>query len=167
MCSTTRPKSPEPIGSLALTQTETFSLRTNILQTEPDVLRRQMGNGAAPIREIIPEVLEKLGGVEPAPAMDPDQARFRLFDSITAFLRKTSEDSPLLLVLDDLHWADRPSLLLLEFVARQLEGSRIHITGTYRDAEAPAGAYWGIPWPVCPVSHPFSAIRYLAYRPKR
>lgn len=47
--------------------------------------------------------LEKLGDVEPSPQMEPEQARFRLFDAITGFLKKASEDSPLLLVLDDLH----------------------------------------------------------------
>ena len=96
-----------------------------------------MGAGAAPIGEMIPEVLEKLDGVGPAPNMDPDQARFRLFDAVTGFLKKASEDSPILLVLDDLHWADRPSLLLLEFIAQQLESSRIMVVGTYRDTEAP------------------------------
>ena len=88
---------------------------------------------------MIPEILDKLDGVEPPPAMEPDQARFRLFDAITGFLKKASEESPFLLVLDDLHWADRPTLLLLEFVARQLDGSRILIVGTYRDTEAPSG----------------------------
>ncbi|MCH8987754.1 MAG: AAA family ATPase [Chloroflexi bacterium] len=119
------------------------SLRTHIQQADPDVLRRQMGAGAAPIGEMIPEVLAKLDSVEPAPAMEPDQARFRLFDAITGFLKKASEDSPLLLVLDDLHWADQPTLLLLEFLARQLEDTRILIVGTYRDTEAPPGSPLG------------------------
>jgi predicted ATPase len=96
-----------------------------------------LGAGAAAIGEMIPEVLEILDGIEPAPKMEPDQARFRLFDAITGFLKRASEDSPLLLVLDDLHWADRPTLLLLEFVARQLDGNRILVAGTYRDTEAP------------------------------
>jgi len=41
----------------------------------------------------------------------------------------------LVLVLDDLHWADHPSLLLLEFVARELSNARLLIIGTYRDVE--------------------------------
>lgn len=64
------------------------------------------------------------------------RARFRLFDAVTGFLKRASEDSPILLVVDDLHWADQPSLLLLEFIARQLDGSRILVTGAYRDTEA-------------------------------
>ena len=59
------------------------SMRAYIQQAGPDVLRSQLGTNAAPIGEMIPEVLEKLGGVEPAPTMEPDQARFRLFDAIT------------------------------------------------------------------------------------
>ena len=113
------------------------SLRTYIQGTETELLRKQLGAGAAPIGEMIPEVLEKLNSMGPAPNMDPDQARFRLFDAVTGFLKKASEDSPVLLVRDDLHWADRPSLLLLEFVAQQLENSRIMVVGTYRDTEAP------------------------------
>jgi tetratricopeptide (TPR) repeat protein len=105
--------------------------------------REQLGAGAAPIGEMIPEILEKLDGVGPEPAMDADQARFRLFGAITGFLKNASEDTPVLLVLDDLHWADRPSLLLLEFIARQLESSRIMILGTYRDAEAPPESLLG------------------------
>jgi len=113
------------------------SLRTYIQRTDQALLRNQLGEGAAPISEMVPELLGIIDGIEPAPALEPDQARFRLFDSIGGFLKRASEDSPLVVVLDDLHWADRPSLLLLEFIARQLEGSRILIIGTHRDTEAP------------------------------
>ena len=113
------------------------SLRTYIQGVAPDVLRGYLGLGAAPIGEMIPEVLGILGDLEPAVSMDSDQARFRLFDAIAGFLKKASEDSTILLVLDDLHWADQPSLLLLEFLARQIEDSKIMIIGTFRDAEAP------------------------------
>jgi len=113
------------------------SLRTYFQRTDPAILQSQLGTGATSIGDMVPEVLGIIGDFEPVPAMEPDQARFRLFDAITRFLKRASEDSPLLVVLDDLHWADRPSLLLLEFIARQLEGSRILIVGTYRDTEAP------------------------------
>jgi len=111
------------------------SLRTYVQNIGPDMLRKQLGTGAAPIAEMIPEVLAVLDGVEAATDMEPDQARFRLFDSVAGFLKRASEDAPIVLVLDDLHWADRPSLLLLEFLARQLDGSRILVIGTYRDDE--------------------------------
>jgi tetratricopeptide (TPR) repeat protein len=94
-----------------------------------------MGPGAADIAEVIPELGEKLPDLKPPPALEPEQARFRLFDSITTFLKNAAQSQPLMLVLDDLHWADQPSLLLLQFLARQLGGSRLLVMGCYRDVE--------------------------------
>ena len=74
-------------------------------------------------------------GLQSPPQLEPEQARFRLFDSITAFLKSAGQSKPLVLVLDDLHWADHPSLLMLEFVARELANARVMIIGTYRDME--------------------------------
>ncbi|HEU0020901.1 MAG TPA: AAA family ATPase, partial [Dehalococcoidia bacterium] len=110
-------------------------LRSYIQHQDPEQLRSQMGAGAADIAEIIPEVREKLPGLEPSPVLEPEQARFRLFDSITSFLKNAAQSQPLMLVLDDLHWADKPSLLLLHFLARQLKGTRILVVGCYRDVE--------------------------------
>jgi len=69
------------------------------------------------------------------PALEPEQARFRLFDSITTFLKNAAKARPLALVLDDLHWSDKPSLLLLQFLARELRAGRLLVLGTYRDVE--------------------------------
>jgi DNA-binding CsgD family transcriptional regulator/tetratricopeptide (TPR) repeat protein len=110
-------------------------LRSYVQQTNPDQLLSQMGVGAADIAEIISEVREQLPGLEPPPALEPEQARFRLFDSITTFLKNVAHSQPLMLVLDDLHWADKPSLLLLQFLARQIEGSCLLVVGCYRDVE--------------------------------
>jgi len=94
-----------------------------------------LGTRAAVIAQAIPEVAEKLGDIEPPPELEPAQARFRLFDSLTAFLKNAARERPLVLVLDDLNRADRSSLLLLQFLARELRDSRILIVGTYRDTE--------------------------------
>ena len=94
-----------------------------------------MGSGAADIAEVVSDVRDRLPGLPPATQLEPEQARFRLFDSISAFLKTASLRQPLVLVLDDLHWADQPSLALLQFVARELGGARLLIIGTYRDME--------------------------------
>jgi tetratricopeptide (TPR) repeat protein len=60
--------------------------------------------------------------------------RFRLFADVVALLRRRAEQEPLLLVLEDLHWAEEPTLLLLKFVVEQLHGSRVLLVGTYRDS---------------------------------
>ncbi len=72
---------------------------------------------------------------EPDPG-DSDAARFQLFDAITSLLRAAAAQGPLVLVLDDLHGADHPSLLLLGFLAVHLRDSPILVIGTYREAEA-------------------------------
>jgi len=111
------------------------AIRSYVREKEPEELRSEMGAGAEDIAEIVSDVRERLPGLRTPTQLEPDQARFRLFDSITAFLRSASQRQPLVLVLDDLHWADHPSLLLLEFVARELSGSRLLLVGTYRDME--------------------------------
>ena len=66
---------------------------------------------------------------------DSEQARFRLFDSITAFLKSASRSQPLAIILDHLHWADKPYLLPLEFLAQEFSDSRFGATccGTAND----------------------------------
>jgi DNA-binding CsgD family transcriptional regulator len=110
-------------------------MRSYVQQRDPEQLRAEMGPGAADIAEVIPEVRAKLPDLEPPPPLEPDQARFRLFDSIARFLGSAAKSRPMVLVLDDLHWADRPSLLLLHFLARQLGGCPMLVVGTYRDVE--------------------------------
>ena len=111
------------------------AIRSYVRDIDPEQLRSDMGSGAADIAEVVSEVREQLPGLESPPQLEPEQARFRLFDSITAFLKNAARRKPLVLVLDDLHWADHPSLLLLEFVARELANARVMVVGTYRDVE--------------------------------
>lgn len=110
-------------------------IRSYTQQADTETLRIMMGPGAAEISEIIPQVREKLTDLDPASPLEPEQARFRLFDSISQFLKNLTQSQALLLILDDLQWADQPSLLLLEFLASQLPDSRIMVVGTYRDIE--------------------------------
>ena len=95
-----------------------------------------MGPGAAELAVIVPELRETFPDLpSTAPTDDPGAARFRLFDSLASFIRKASANQPLVLLLEDLHAADGDSLLLLEFVARQLSTSNLLIICTYRDVE--------------------------------
>lgn len=95
-----------------------------------------MGSGGAVIAELITDVREKLPDLpRPVALDDPESSRFRLFDAITTFLKSAANGNPLLIVLDDLHWADTQALVFLEFIAHELKGSRLLIAGTYRDVE--------------------------------
>ncbi|MCH7801742.1 MAG: protein kinase, partial [Chloroflexi bacterium] len=111
-------------------------IRSYVQEREPNQLSTEMGSGAADIAEIVSDVKERLPGLQPAtPLGDPEQERFRLFDSITTFLKNASRSKPLVVILDNLHWADKPSLLLLEFLAPELVDSRLLVIGTYRDVD--------------------------------
>ena len=105
------------------------------VEKSPEELRSEMGAGAGHIAEIVSEVRERLPGLGPQPNLEPEQARFRLFDSITTFLKNSAQNQPIMLVLEDLQWADRSSLLLLEFLAREIGASRLLLAGTYRDGD--------------------------------
>jgi eukaryotic-like serine/threonine-protein kinase len=110
------------------------AIRSYAREADPVALAWQLGAGAAEVAQLIPEVAEKLD-VEPAKGADSEEARFRLFDSVTSLLLAVARDRPIVIVLDDLHWADEPSLLLLRFAARELASSGLLILGTYRDVE--------------------------------
>ncbi|HKP91019.1 MAG TPA: protein kinase [Thermoleophilaceae bacterium] len=96
----------------------------------------EMGAGAADMAQVLPELREMIPGIAAADGPgDPEEARFRYFDSTATFLKNAARTEPLVLFLDDLHWADKPSLLFLQFLARELAGARILVLGTYRDVE--------------------------------
>src|SRR5207237_2085177 len=102
---------------------------------DPAALQTELGPAASHIAQIVPELREQLPDLPPLPSLEPEQGRFYLFDGITTFLKRVARIQPLVLALDDLHWADKPSLLLLQFVAREIRASPILLLGTYRDVE--------------------------------
>ncbi len=108
-------------------------VRSYVRSCNPEALRKEMGAGAADIAHVMSEVREQLSDLPPLPTREPEQARFRFFDSLTLFLKNAGRVRPLVLILDDLHWADKPSLLLLQFLARELGDAHLLLIGTYRD----------------------------------
>ena len=111
------------------------SLRAYIRDAEPAELRVQLGDGAGELAQILPELRELLPGLAEPAALEAEAARFRLFDATAEFLRRASESRPIVLVLDDLHAADTPSLLLLQFLARELGRTRILVVAAFRDVD--------------------------------
>ncbi len=106
-----------------------------------DIVVFDLGDpGMADVARMLPELAGRVPEPAELAALRPDQVRFRLFDAITTLLARACEARPLLLVLDDLHWADMPSLLLLRFLAQELYGVRLLVLGAYRDVEAGPGS---------------------------
>jgi hypothetical protein len=89
------------------------------------------------VSQIIPDL--RSAQLLPSPSttekLDPGEARFRLFDSVTNFLKIGARSHPTLIVIDDLHDAHEASLALLRFMARDLKGAAISIVASYRDTE--------------------------------
>jgi eukaryotic-like serine/threonine-protein kinase len=88
--------------------------------------------------QLVPE-LRHFFAAPPGPSPDrlpnPEQARFRLSESIAMVLKALAGVRPLMLLVEDLHDADQPSLLMLRFVVRQLKTASVLVIGSYRDVE--------------------------------
>ncbi len=112
-------------------------VRTCLRIGNASTLIAELGSCASDLAVIAPEARNYIPkDPEPAPLPnDPEQARFRLFDSFSTFLNLAAINCPLLMVLEDLHAADLSSLMLLRFLSRSLNDSGILIVGTYRDAD--------------------------------
>ncbi|HWC27813.1 MAG TPA: AAA family ATPase [Solirubrobacteraceae bacterium] len=86
------------------------------------------------LARILPEA-RSAGAGGPPPAQDAESERYRLFEAVAGLLRRAAERAPLLLVVDDLHWSDRPTLLLLRHLLRHPDPARLMVLGLVRDVE--------------------------------
>src|SRR4029453_967605 len=92
------------------------ALGTYAAATPKPLLRADLANHAEDLARLLPDLGARIGGVRAALVDDPDAERRRLFDAVTYWLGAISARHPVLLVLDDLQWAERSSLLLLRHV---------------------------------------------------
>jgi class 3 adenylate cyclase/tetratricopeptide (TPR) repeat protein len=95
-----------------------------------DRVRAELGHHAPDLTRLLPEV----DAGEPLRA-DPETARYTLFEAVTALIEAATRAQRALLVLDDLHWAARPTLLLLRHVMRSERPLRVLVLGTYRETD--------------------------------
>ena len=104
-------------------------------------LRERLGVRAAELGILLPEFgRAPTGDGPPAPrGPDADVRRLRFFDAVAALLGEAGAHAPLVLVFDDLHWADRPTLQLIKHLVRAPQPRRALLIGTYRDAEVEPG----------------------------
>ncbi len=104
-----------------------------------DLVRDDVGTLLPALSRIVPELLDT-GGAEPGgrhdEADDTSGDRYRVFDAVSRWIDALAARRRLVLVLDDMHWADRPSLLLLEYLLRSATPSSVLIVATYRQTDA-------------------------------
>ena len=87
------------------------------------------------LSRLVPRLREYTGALEEGG--DPEGERFRFFEAVTATLNELSSGGPVLLVVDDLHAADQPTLLLLRHVLRGTDQARLGMVGMFIDTEVP------------------------------
>jgi DNA-binding CsgD family transcriptional regulator/tetratricopeptide (TPR) repeat protein len=103
----------------------------------PDALRAALGATGGELTRLVPDLAARTGEpLAPPAAADPDTERHRLHTTVAHLLTAISADRPLLLILEDGHWADAPTLLLLRHLARAAPDARLLLLATFRDAEA-------------------------------
>ena len=111
------------------------ALRHYVRGAPLDGARGRLGPGAVELARLIPELSEHApAGPQPEPG-DPETRRYLMFEAVSALLDAACEAGPVLLVLDDLHWADRSTLQLLRHIVRGQTEAALLILGSYRDLE--------------------------------
>jgi DNA-binding SARP family transcriptional activator/tetratricopeptide (TPR) repeat protein len=96
------------------------------------------------LARLVPELRRRAPELPPPMEGEPETERYRLFEAVVGLMSEISATAPVLLVLDDLQWADRPTLLLLRHLARaRLEShpARVLVLGAYRGTEARMGGF--------------------------
>lgn len=106
----------------------------------PAAFRRALGDDAAEIARLVPQLRRTFNDIPSPLEASPEQSRRVLFNAVAEFLVRAASDTPLLLLLEDLHWADEGTMALITHVARAVCKLPVMIMGTFRDNElSPAG----------------------------
>ena len=121
-----------PEEALAPYQPFLEALRHYFASAPEGGLRAAVSEYGPELARLVPELRRRLPDLAVAPSGEPETERYRLFESVVGLLTAISASAPILLVLDDLHWADRPTLLLLRHLARAPEPARLLILVAYR-----------------------------------
>ena len=100
-------------------------------------LRDQLAvvGGGSELGPFLPELPRRVPDLPLSPAMNAGGERYRLFETVAGFLTVSSAMRPTLLILDDLHWADKPTLLMLRHIVRSPDTASLCLVGTYRESE--------------------------------
>ena len=106
-----------------------------VAASSPQVLRAQVGAHGAELARLVPALARRVPDLARPAGDDSEGERFRLFEAAGALLANASRAWPVVLVLEDLHWADKPTALMLTNVVRSIQGERVLIIGTYRDTD--------------------------------
>ena len=111
-----------------------------VVHADEELLNEHVLAHGGALLGLAPALAIRVPGTPSMQGGDPDSERFRLFSAVVGLLSLVAERSGLLMVLDDLHWADKASLQLLRHIAGAGQLKRTMILATYRDSELSAGS---------------------------
>lgn len=115
------------------------ALRTYTADVAPAVLADQLGPLAGDLARLVPRLGDHVPGLAPAFTGEPDTERYRLFEAVVGLLSRIAASAPALVVVDDLHWADRSTLALLRHLVLSEPESRVLIAASFRDTDVRPG----------------------------
>ena len=102
---------------------------------DEEELRSALGASGGELIRLLPSLGEQLAGLSPPVPADPDTERHRLHTAVTDLLERVGQRRPVVLVIEDVHWADASTLLLLRHVAQTAWAGRVLLFATFRDTE--------------------------------
>jgi len=108
-------------------------------QVTPEVLRQTLGENAPEIAKLMPELRVRFPDIPEPVTLPPEQERRYLLRGVGEFVERAARNTPLLLVFEDLHWADESTLLLVQHLAQRLRQIPVLVLGTHRDTELKPG----------------------------
>jgi predicted ATPase/DNA-binding SARP family transcriptional activator len=100
-----------------------------------DDIRAAVREHGPELAHLVPELRRRVPELPTAP-IEPEGERYRLFEAVVGLLSSASQRAPILLLLDDLHWADRPTLLLLRHLSRAASPERLMVLIAFRTEAA-------------------------------
>jgi predicted ATPase/KaiC/GvpD/RAD55 family RecA-like ATPase len=101
----------------------------------PEQLYKVIGHYPAEVARLVPELKQMIRTASESFELSPEHGRDRLFEAVSQFVTNISREAPLLVILDDLQWADESSLLLLHYLARGTFKESLLLLGAYRDTD--------------------------------
>jgi len=109
--------------------------RQYVAQAPSELLRRMLGRNASEFVKLFPDIVAKVGSIPPSKPLGEQQDKIRLYEAVTQFFISICTESPLLLLFDDMHWADQSSLELLEHFVRGTINLRVLTACVYRSED--------------------------------
>jgi tetratricopeptide (TPR) repeat protein len=100
-----------------------------------ETFRLALGDAASEVAKLMPELRRMYPDIPPAIQLPAEQQRRFLFNAYREFIERAAKVTPIVHVFEDLHWADEPTLLLLQHLAQMLSTTPMLVIGTYRDVE--------------------------------